>query len=291
MKSLAGSGSRLARLLILLGMLCLGCCGRGTEPAHDPVFLDASTGQLPPPLLAAPPLPTDEDIVGDIVPVGRGVAADVLTLAGDEALEYSDGATPDEPSSTMRLDSAPGGSAWALYRFGGGIVAEDNPFLLEIEHTGIPLEYWVGTSDYTRDTWRWQLVRPSAGSISVWMEFDSLPVSPAGNVYCCVLSYGGRDLTLEQLTLVLLPPLPPTEVQASDGTPDSHITLTWTPGAYATGYRIYRDGETEAALVGTVGDVDTWDDYGVNELQVYTYRLRSVDGSRRSPLSESDRPA
>ena len=188
----------------------------------------------------------------------------------------------------MRLDSAPGGSAWALYRFGGGIVAGDNPYLLELEHTGIPLEYWVGTSDYGRDTWRWQLVRPSAGSISVWAALDSLPVSPAGNVYCCVLSYGGRDLTLEQLTLVLLPPLPPTEVQASDGTPDSHITLTWTPCEYATGCRIYRDGETEAALVGTVGDVDTWDDYGVNELQVYTYRLRSVDGSRRSPLSEPD---
>jgi outer membrane protein assembly factor BamB len=74
-----------------------------------------------------------------------------------------------------------------------------------------------------------------------------------------------------------IPLLGPTNVQATDGRYENKIVLTWTKAEAATGYKIYRDGQTEAELIATVADVDTREDSSISDYDVHTYWLRSTN--------------
>lgn len=74
-----------------------------------------------------------------------------------------------------------------------------------------------------------------------------------------------------------IPLLGPADVAASDGTYPDYIALSWTRAEGATGYKVFRDGQSEAELVATLGDVAAWDDTGVADFDVHTYWLRSVN--------------
>jgi len=74
-----------------------------------------------------------------------------------------------------------------------------------------------------------------------------------------------------------IPLLGPADVQASDGLYADKVVLTWTRAEGATGYKIYRDGQTEAELIATVGDVASYEDSAVADLDLYTYWMRSTN--------------
>jgi outer membrane protein assembly factor BamB len=75
-----------------------------------------------------------------------------------------------------------------------------------------------------------------------------------------------------------IPLLPPTNVQATDDYPFiDKIVLTWTKAEAATGYKIYRDGQTETELITAVGDVTIWEDTSIADYNVHTYWLRSTN--------------
>jgi hypothetical protein len=76
---------------------------------------------------------------------------------------------------------------------------------------------------------------------------------------------------------VSIPLLGPTDVAATDGTCKGKIVLTWTKVEGASGYKIYRDGQTETDFVATVGDVDTWRDTNIAGFDFHTYWLRSTN--------------
>lgn len=76
---------------------------------------------------------------------------------------------------------------------------------------------------------------------------------------------------------VTLPLLPPTDLQASDGTHNDRINLSWTRSEGAQGYEIYRDGQDAAHKIGATGDTAAWSDSGVTDYAPHTYYLRAVN--------------
>lgn len=74
-----------------------------------------------------------------------------------------------------------------------------------------------------------------------------------------------------------IPLLGPADVQATDGIFSDRIRLTWTRAEGATGYKIYRDGQSEAELAASIGDVAAWNDTTVKDYAIHTYRVRSTN--------------
>ncbi len=72
----------------------------------------------------------------------------------------------------------------------------------------------------------------------------------------------------------------PTNLYATDGDYIDRVRLTWDKVGGATGYKIYRDDQ--GTLIGTVGDVATYDDTGVADSAMHTYWVKSTNGSSTS---------
>jgi hypothetical protein len=75
----------------------------------------------------------------------------------------------------------------------------------------------------------------------------------------------------------IIPLLGPANVQATDGVYANMVVLTWTQAEGATGYEIYRDGQTSTELLATVGNVNTYDDAGLLDNNWHTYWMRSTN--------------
>jgi len=82
------------------------------------------------------------------------------------------------------------------------------------------------------------------------------------------------------------PPLPPENLQTSDGAYSDRIELTWTKSTGATGYKIYRDAQDTPII--ELGDVDTWDDTTVGDTDQHAYWLKATNDAGDSEFSESD---
>ena len=77
--------------------------------------------------------------------------------------------------------------------------------------------------------------------------------------------------------------LPPTNVQASDGTFYDRVRITWDAVGGATGYNVYRNN----VLVKENTSSTTWDDMTVTSGVVYNYQLQTKQGacvSQKSPI-------
>jgi len=83
-----------------------------------------------------------------------------------------------------------------------------------------------------------------------------------------------------------IPPLAPTNLQATDGTHIDRVELTWTKADDTIGYEIYRD--LQALPIETVGDVDTWNDTTLIDNLEHTYWLKSINASGTSDFSMPD---
>lgn len=71
-----------------------------------------------------------------------------------------------------------------------------------------------------------------------------------------------------------VPPDPPTNVQATDGTHTDKVVITWTKSDGATGYQVYRDGTP----LGWLGDVATFDDTGAGAPYITPGNAVASDG-------------
>jgi len=84
-------------------------------------------------------------------------------------------------------------------------------------------------------------------------------------------------------------PLPPTNVQASDGTLQGLVRVTWNASAGATSYDILRRVGSEAfTTIATVGDVLQYFDASVVPSQIYGYAVRARGGGLASQASPPD---
>lgn len=79
---------------------------------------------------------------------------------------------------------------------------------------------------------------------------------------------------------------PPTGLQASDGTYGDRIQLNWIKSAGATGYKIYRDQQTNPLV--TVGDVATWNNSSVPDYLSHVYWVKAVAAGKESAFSSPD---
>ncbi len=85
-----------------------------------------------------------------------------------------------------------------------------------------------------------------------------------------------------------IPLLPPTDLAASDGDPADQLVLTWTKSEGATEYRIFRDGQEPEDLVVTVGDVDTYTDTDIKDIDLHSYRIKAKNDYAVSDWSNED---
>ena len=83
-----------------------------------------------------------------------------------------------------------------------------------------------------------------------------------------------------------IPPVPPTNLQATDGLHLDRVELTWTKADDTIGYEIYRD--LQVAPIAQVGDIDTWDDTTLVDTSEHTYWLKSINASGTSDFSNGD---
>ena len=83
------------------------------------------------------------------------------------------------------------------------------------------------------------------------------------------------------------PPLPPANVQASDGTFTDRIRLTWSACQYATLYRIYRNTVNDSASAVEVGAVAPleWSDLTVPTGATYYYWVKAANSAGNSAFS------
>lgn len=79
---------------------------------------------------------------------------------------------------------------------------------------------------------------------------------------------------------------PPGNVQATDGSVNDRVTVTWNKPAGATGYELYRDIQSVPSIV--LGDVATYDDTSLADTQQHTYWVVALKGLVRSAFSLGD---
>ncbi len=82
----------------------------------------------------------------------------------------------------------------------------------------------------------------------------------------------------------------PTNLQATDGTTTSAVSITWnlaSPSAGVTGYRIYRSG-TAAPLATVSATTTLFNDTGAIAGQEFTYSVRGLSAAGESPGSPTD---
>jgi outer membrane protein assembly factor BamB len=119
---------------------------------------------------------------------------------------------------------------------------------------------------------------------------DSAPDPVPGEKYVYYLRASNEDgwTPFSPGIPVTIPPDPPANVRATDGTYEDKIILTWEKSHGATGYEIYRDNQNAPKV--TIGDVDTWEDNLIaedNSPHIY-WVVAVVDGSVRSKFSADE---
>ncbi len=97
---------------------------------------------------------------------------------------------------------------------------------------------------------------------------------------------GAGPLSGPQLgSLKLVEPGAPQNLTASRGTYRDSIQLDWEAVASASQYRIYRDGS--GTPLATVGQVDSYADDSIPDLDEHSYTVQAVNAAGQSPLSNS----
>ncbi|MBX7152640.1 hypothetical protein K1X84_13445 [bacterium] len=84
--------------------------------------------------------------------------------------------------------------------------------------------------------------------------------------------------------------LPPTEVQASDGTFADRIKISWVPLQSVQSYDIFRSDTTisEYQKIGTTDETDFDDSSATTVFKIYSYKIRARNGSKVSDFSDED---
>ena len=89
-----------------------------------------------------------------------------------------------------------------------------------------------------------------------------------------VNSYGVSDFSPSEVGFVKL--LEPTNLAATQGTLAGRIAISWDAVPLAAGYRVYRDGESEAAVADLPADQTSYEDV-VTDWDQHSYRIRAYN--------------
>jgi hypothetical protein len=120
----------------------------------------------------------------------------------------------------------------------------------------------------------------------IWIKYGSLK-NPAAGAQAFVIEleysqalvnrlFGGGGNTFP----------PPTGVSASDGTSPTKVTITWNAVTGATGYKIYRDQQSN--LIKTVTAVTSYNDTSGADGMSHTYWVKATKTGAESGFSASD---
>lgn len=131
----------------------------------------------------------------------------------------------------------------------------------------------------------WEMtVKPSDSQAWTWDNIDALIAG--SSLYGFGTSIKEQRLAADLMFWVEVEsesvPEPPTNVAASENN-SSKVVVTWTKSEGATGYKIYRDGN----LIGTVGDVATYDDTGAKAPVITAGSTVASDGTSSAHVALS----
>jgi len=209
-------------------------------------------------------------------------------LRGNDYYTKSDTAMPHNGWRHMEFDPDLGGTAWAVYQF-SGFESSDVPQDLTIGVPLSPQRLYVGLPDFERGNWTIREYKNPPASLSVFLPVWQQTVSNEGNMYVAIIAWNGDRAVVDRLKLEveIIGPAP-TDVQATDGDYEDKVIITWEGIEEATGYKIYRDGETEEHLIATVGVFPGYADASCENLRQYTYWVRGLYDSAHGRMSEPD---
>ncbi len=253
-------------LVLLVAVLC--SCGAGSR--------QTTAGALQSPALsdALPPLPTAEDVVAERI----GSVVRFETIQGDQW----DSASPGVQVSgdDAQLFAAPDGLEWAIYRLPG---AEENFKPQSVTRqlaaqTGI---LHMAVANYARG--RWEIVS-SSGLLAQTFEYGTAwqdYVSPAGNLYCALIS-AAENVQLDYVYFSVddnIPPAVPQNLSASPGELSASLSWDAVMDSRVSELRIYHslaDDMNGATLLGTVPVGETAQVYdGLDYNFVHYFTIRS----------------
>ncbi|GEM_PF-2089481 len=269
-------------LALLVACMLAGCAGSRQVTAENPTDLPA-VGEAP---LDGFGLPSPSELrlsaylETDLIALGSDYIAEYpinnVEITGTRSI-FSPAWSEESPS----LD----GLAVAIFEF--LITDYDRDYVLSFDWAAVGDrdQVWIGLGNVGDDRWDWCMLPAE----------DTMPFSggahlyyPGGRLLVAVAMTGTIPFQLSRIRVGT--PLdalePPTDVQAGDGTDYRWVEVSWTRSVGALEYEIYRDTEDEPVTI--VGDVDSWRDTEVAQLDVHTYMLRAVNEVTVSELSESD---
>jgi len=175
--------------------------------------------------------------------------------------------------------------AWAIYKFEGH--SGDDVTKLDANIAVAPgNEFYIYVVNYSGAA-QWQQFGPfdTPPEPPEWpLDITFQAVSALGNVYVAVVVYDLSMVRIHSLTVSGPAPdqlYPPEDLQASDGTFEDRIRITWShpsSGPTPDGYKILRSTSENGSYQQT-GSVDypatQWDDENVPDYETYWYKARS----------------
>lgn len=153
-----------------------------------------------------------------------------IPLLGSQAEMQSPLAVVDMAAGTAFLQTANGNQdlllCWAMYHFEGlGEAAFPALVRTDLEDE-LPSSYFIGVSDYAKDSWQWTEIATPLSQNSVAVGGPHA-ISSSGDLYVVVATFGGESLTLGQVTLRGDIALPPPEYFSASTNKADGIWLSW----------------------------------------------------------------
>jgi spore germination protein YaaH len=148
---------------------------------------------------------------------------------------------------------------------------------------GHPLEYRFDWGDGNYSNWS-----SSTSASKSWASAGTYNLKAQAR--CATHPSVVSDLSPGLLVSISLPPPPPTNLWASDGTYTDKVRVTWTGSSGATGYKIFRNTSNNSSGAQQMGTSTalTYDDMTAVEGTSYWYWVKAYSDSGDSEFSNGD---